>query len=376
MKYYSIVPLVEKGAEIKSPFIACLGGKGNGKTYSAISGSSENVHFGVKGFFSTGRPFVYLRYKEKMIEKSNIQTLLNGHLQDIKNLSKGKYNAIRYSSGVFYLYNETKKNVKPVAICYCRALRTLENNTGADLGEISCVIYDEVLSRTEKEPANLFTKLMIAHNNFVRNRTDYYIPFIMIGNTFTRSSVLFRQFGINLYKTQPGDVFISKNRKGEIRLLFEHCKQADVQDNAFDLYYSRFDDESIKMITHGSWAMSDYPMILQNMENKQKIFNIAFVGNSEQGLIKVQLFIDMSRVCAYVSAPDSYDKYDLWVTGKPMTRKEDVIVYTITSIPVFATLAKCIASNCLYCDLPESVEIFRDILATIHGGDNIRRYLD
>ena len=376
MIHYSIVPLIEKAAEINAPFVATIGGKGNGKTYSAVGGSSENVSFGIRGFFDTGRPFVYLRRLEKMIEKGNIQTLLNPHLQDIINLSKGKYNAIRYTSYTFYLYNSNNKNVKPVPICYCRALKTLESNTGADLGEINCVIYDEFLSRERDLGDTEFQKLMIAHNNFVRNRTGYYIPFILLGNTFTRNSTLLKQFGISLYKLTPGSVVISRSRKGEVRLILEYCNMADVQSDAYDTYYRRFDDDTIKMITHGSWVMSDYPMILQNMESKDRLFTVAFVGTSEQGLCKVELFTDKSRLCVYVSAPAKNDKYDLWVTSKPMTRDTDLIVYNISALPVFTNIAKCIATKAIYCDLPESVELFRDILSTIHGGDNIRRYLE
>ncbi len=372
--YYSIAPLINKGAEINAPFVAAIGGKGNGKTFSSIGGSSDGVCFGIRGFFKTGKPFVYLRRMVEMITKKNIQTLLNPHLQDIINLSKGKYNKVTYAANVFYLCHDTNKNVKPVPICYTRALSTLESQTGADLGAISCIIYDEFLSR-ERELPDEFRKIMIAHSNFIRNRSESYTPFILLGNTFTRNSTLLQQFGINSYDLKEGDIIISKSRQGEVRLLLEYCSMVTVQENAYDTYYKRFDNDTIKMITHGSWVMNDYPALMQNMEKKEKFYRVAFVGNSSQGRIDCDLFIDNNRLCVFVNAPYKDKKVDLWVTGKPMTRDTDMILYNISALPIFQNIAKCMATNAIYCDFPESVERLRDILTTIHGGDNLRKYL-
>lgn len=374
MMYYSISPLIKKASEINAPFVAAIGGKGNGKTFSAIGGSSDGVAFGIRGFFKTGNPFVYLRRMVEMITKKNIQTLLNPHIEDIKNLSKGKYNRITYSSNCFWLTHDTNKNVKPVPICYTRALSTLESQTGADLGEISCIIYDEFLSR-ERELHDEFRLIMIAHSNFIRNRTKTYTPFILLGNTFTRNSTLLAQFGINTYDLKEGSVIISKSRSGEVRMILEYCGQATIQESAYDAYYKRFNDDTIKMITHGSWVMNDYPALLQNLTSKKPVYSVAFVGNSQQGMICCDLLIDKNRICVVVGAPNKDKKIDLWVTGKPMTRDTDMIVYNISALPIFQNIAKAIATNALYCDLPESVERLRDILTTIHGGDNIRKYL-
>lgn len=375
MMYYSIVPLVKKAKEINAPFVAAIGGKGNGKTFSAIGGAADNeISFAIRGFFKTGKPFVYLRRMVEMITKRNIQTLLNPQLDDIINLSKGKYNKISYVGHCFILANDKNKNIKPVPICYTRALNTLESQTGADLGAISCVIYDEFLSR-ERELQGEFRLLMIAHSNFIRNRTTDYTPFILLGNTFTRNSTLLAQFGINTYDLKEGNVVVSKSRQGEVRLILEYCGIATVQESAYDTYYKRFNDDSIKMITHGSWVMNDYPTLLQNMADKKKIYSVAFVGNSQQGMIYCDLFIDKNRICILVGAPYKEKKIDLWVTGKPMTRDYDMIVYTINALPIFQNIAKAMATNSIYCDLPESVERLRDILTTIHGGDNLRKYL-
>lgn len=379
MMYYSIVPLIKKAKEINAPFVSAIGGKGNGKTFSAIGGGTEDkngdgVNFAIRGFFETGLPFVYLRRMVEMITKKNIQTLLNPHLDDIINLSKGKYNKITYSANCFWLSHDTNKNIKPVPICYTRALSTLESQTGADLGPISCIIYDEFLSR-ERELPDEFRKIMIAHSNFIRNRTTTYTPFILLGNTFTRNSTLLAQFGINTYDLKEGNVIISKSRTGDVRMILEYCGIASVQESAYDTYYKRFNDDTIKMITHGSWVLNDYPTLLQNFTNRKPVFSVAFVGNSQQGMIYADLFTDKNRLCVMIGAPYKDKKYDLWVSGKPMTRDDEMIVYTVGPLPIFQNIAKAIATNSLYCDLPESVERLRDILTTIHGGDNIRKYL-
>lgn len=366
MIHYNIAPLWEKGEELKAPFIGAIGGKGNGKTYSAI-------HKAIEKFFKDNRPFVYLRRLKEMVQKGNLQTLINPHLQDIVNLSKGKYNAVKYVSNTFILYNSDNKKVQPLPVCYTRSLATLESQTGADLGELSCVIYDEMLSR-ERELKGEFDKLIIAHSNFIRNRTHYYCPFILLGNTFTRDSDLLQQFGISPYNIKQGDIAVSKSRSGEIRLLLEYCDIAAVQLSADKAYYARFDNDRIKMVTHGNWVMSSYVTMLQNYKTTKPIATVAVQSAKSRRIIDI--CID-NTLYVHIHKPTENDnEMILLISAKPVKTLKCNTVHIIPNIPLMSTIIKCIAAKRIYCDEPDSVEMLRDILNDIAGGESIRKYLE
>lgn len=364
MRYYDISPLWDKGAELKAPFIGAIGGKGNGKTYSAI-------HKALQLAFKNNRPFVYLRRMKEMIMKSNIQTLLEPHIQDIINLSGGKYNGVKLVSGVFYAYNKENKKTKVKPLCFTRALATLESQTGADLGELSCVIFDEFLSR-ERTLHGEFEKLIIAHSNFIRNRTSYYCPFILLGNTFTKDSDLLTQFGLNAYNLKQDTVTVSKSRSGEVRLILEYCGIATVQEEAAKSYYDRFDNEQIKMVSHGSWILSDYALMLQNYKYQKPICTIGI--QSHKGRILIDVCYD-NTLFVHIYRPTKEHNLLLLLSEQPVKSLKQRTFHTIPNLPIISNIIRCIAANRIYCDVPESVELLRDICNDIAGGESIRKYL-
>lgn len=362
--YYDCKPLILKGAELQSPFIGIIGGKGNGKTYSCCD-------YGIRKFFTDNIPFVYVRRMSEMLVKGNIQNLLTPHIQTIINLTNGMYNAIKYISKSFIIYNKNDKKIEPKIICYCRSLATLESQTGADLGEISCIIYDEFMSR-ERELENEFNKLMICHSNLIRNRTDKYTPFILLGNTFTRDNVVLRQFGVNMYNIKQGEIVVSKSKSGEIRLLLEYCNIVKVQENAAKSFYDRFDNNELKMITYGSWVMSDYQTIPQNYNYSKAIGTIAL--QSPKGRILISICLDITPYVKIYKPKKNNDINVLISSKTPKTMRYPVFNY-IPNIPILRTISKCLATKRIYCDLPENVELLRDILNDICSGESLRKYL-
>ena len=90
------------------------------------------------------------------------------------------------------------KRTNRKTIAYCRSLNNVETETGDDKGDISCIIYDEFLTRGV-ELKDEFLKLQTCHhNNLTRNRTDRFIPFFLLGNTVSKDSAVAEQFGIRM----------------------------------------------------------------------------------------------------------------------------------------------------------------------------------
>lgn len=365
--YYNINPLIDKGKELDAPFISAIGGKGNGKTYSCI-------RYALQQFFDNYRPFVYLRRLDKMVSKTAIQTLLNPHIQTIINLSHGRFNNVRYRSGTFQLVRvaeDGKKIEESVIVCFCRALSNIESQTGADFGEISCIIYDEFLSR-EHELPDEFNKMMIAHNNYTRNRTHYYIPFILLGNTVSRDNVILTQFGVDARNLKQGEITAIYNTKKEIRLLIEYCARIDIMMTADEKYYSRFENERINMITKGSWTVSQYKTYPYNINALDSVITFRFVHD--------KVVVDC-RVCSFrnnyiLFITKDLQKYDkvVWVSDTLPISKTKIIKRMVDKTMQF--IVNCIATKQFYTDDNFAVDDIRDICKYIVNGESIRKWIE
>ena len=90
--------------------------------------------------------------------------------------------------------NEDGKVVKrdKNPFCIVNSLSTWENDSGADEGEACLIVYDEAISR-EKALPNEYDSLMKFRSNCMRDRTDYYCPVVLIGNTVTRDCELLEE---------------------------------------------------------------------------------------------------------------------------------------------------------------------------------------
>ena len=154
--------------------------KGNGKTYGII------LKY-LKRRFADAQPKVlrYLRRFKESISPKAIQSLCKPHRQSLINLSGGKYNDFQYFQNRFWFIRRddsgkiVEKDRQPFIIC--SALNSVEASTGADEGECYAVFMTRCCQEKKFCPMNFM--LMIFHNNCIRNRTDYYCPLILVGNT-------------------------------------------------------------------------------------------------------------------------------------------------------------------------------------------------
>lgn len=235
---------IEIALKNNSNFLLLLGAKANGKTYGSI-------YQAIKKYFETGKISVYLRTHANMIKKSNIEFLLHPHLQTIRNLSHGKYNNVKFSANKFILYNTNDTSIRPEIIMITRSISAYTSQTGADVGEIQYIIFDEIFN-SDYEIPDLFNKFMIVHSNLTRGRKD--ILTIMLGNTLTRSSNFIENFKVNLKKIEQNTITVIKNKNKETLIVVDYVQKL----NFIDDYYSRFDNDKIKMITDGTFSLDEY----------------------------------------------------------------------------------------------------------------------
>ena len=362
--YYSIMPLIEYAKSIRCPFIAAIGGKGNGKTFSSLKYAlKERVE----------QDFIcrYVRRYDKTITAKNIQSLCNPLRQDLINLTKGEYNAFKYWQNRFYFVRvdsngkELDRCKKPFMIV--SALNSVEMSTGADEGEISCIIYDEVLSR-EKELSDEFNSLMIFHSNCIRNRTDRYIPLIMLGNTFSRKSILLSDFGVNLYQLKQGEITVINNKKSPV-LCIEYCGVSEKMEKSGIAYYERFNNDKVKMIYKGDWSVGNYPRCSsQFIQNSDCIFSLQCQSPSGKMLSCDMMMYEGRKPYVYIYQC-IYDKeYDFRIyTSKTGAFKINESNY-ISNRGIFKTYQTLIFTKQCYFESAETGEMFRDFLNTVTNG--------
>ena len=361
MQYIDINPIVAKAKELNCPFIAIIGGKGTGKTYGCVD-------YALRDFFSKNskRPFFYARRYDKTFTPSICGNLVNSHRQDIINLSKGKYNNATLRGKIFSISREienkdgTKKKLNNEIIAYCRSLNNVETETCDDKGDISCIIYDEFLTRG-CELKDEFLKLNILHNNATRNRTDRFIPMFLLGNTVSRDSAVAEQFGIRLRDIRRG-LNIFENSKHQTRILLYYTDATEKNLESADVYYNRFENSRINMISRGDWVLGSYTIAPFDM-----MFTRGFTAKFYFNKVAVNATIGVNGLNPFVLIRKPSNDFNIAIS--PYHGKDNIQV-----IPkIFIDLIK---RGNLYVETSEIGEDFRDICKHIVNGMEIVNCID
>lgn len=367
MKYYTPVPIIRYAEKIGCPVIGIAGGKGNGKTFGII-------YYYLKERLKTGRILRYLRRYRESIAPKAIQSLCKPQRQNLINLTKGEYNDFQYYQNRFWLIRRNEngdiehKDIQPFIVC--SALNSVEGFTGADEGECSAIFYDEFLSR-EKELQDEFYSLMIFHSNCTRDRR-YFCPLILVGNTVTRNSSLITNFGVDLYSMQKGEITVVKNSKKEPTIVFEYCNDAPVMQEAGNVFYSRFENDRIKMIYKGDWTVANYPMLpSQELKNAFKLASIKIISPANCAL----LFSFMRQgdnlfgyVCRY---DDDTIPHICTMINKTYVFKKPNYINYLPNKGLFKVFARLIYTRNVYFESMEIGEYFRDFLKNLTGASQL-----
>lgn len=360
MQYIDINPIIEKAKDLNCPFISIIGGKGTGKTYGCID-------YAIKEFFrdNSKRPFFYVRRFDKTFTPSICGNLVNAHRQDIINLSKGKYNKADLRGKIYSLYNETttatglksKKNNDIIA--YCRSLNNVETETGDDKGEISCIIYDEFLTRGN-ELRDEFLKLNILHSNATRNRT-HFTPFFLLGNTVSKDSAVAEQFGIRMRDIKRG-LNIFENSKHQARIILYYTPETSKNIEAAEMYYNRFENSHINMITSGDWVLGSYNVADQNILNARGFTAKLFFNRIA---VSATLFFKGANPYLLIRKPSEF--YDLMIS--PYGGKSSIQLLPKIFI-------EAVKRGNLIVETSEIGEDFRDICKHLVNGMEIVNCID
>lgn len=356
MRFIDIHPIKDYARKINCPFIGIIGGKGTGKTWGCVDDSICEFYD-----HDMNLPFFYIRRYDKTFTRSICGNLVNCHKQTIINKSNGKHNTAELNGKIYEVCRKTQNDkgidqrVAKKIIAYCRSLNNVETETGDDKGEVSCGIYDEFLSRSG-EIRDEFLKLNILHSNMVRNRTNKFTPLWLLGNTVSRDSVVAEQFGIKLRDLKRG-MNVYRNKSGVPRIVLYYTPETAANTEAAEMYYDRFENSHINMISHGDWVLGTYKIAPQNLLYKTgftwKLFNNGVAVN-------VTMFVNGRTPVLVIKRPS--DAFNIGVS--PIISKKSLL-----TMPKMIT--NCVVNGAFYAETSEIGEDFRDICKHIQGGQQI-----
>ena len=357
--HLNIYPIIDIAKEYNCPFIALIGEKRIGKTYGCIS-------YGLKQFYENGAVMFYARRYDKTFTENICGDLVRIHKQDIINLSHGKHNNCDLRGKYFDLVRDvenestgktTKQNRKHFA--FCRSLNNIETETADDKGGVSCIVYDEFLTRGN-ELKDEFNKLMILHANATGKRTDAFTPMFLLGNTVSRESDVAECFGVKLRELKRG-VNIITNKKGDARLILYYSPETSKSTKAAATYYDRFENDHINMISHGDWTLGTYRIA---NEHDLSLKGVTLLLTHSALAVSVTICVDGIQPRVVVTRPLNFN--DVRITsGLSKT--------ALNAIP--RQLIALVCGGFMVAETSEIGENFRDICKHLNGGKQIVDYI-
>ena len=250
MKYYSLNKINKKNATYNVIF----GERSNGKTYATLKQVLEN-------YFSDGSQFSYIRRWSVDVQPKRMNNLFNAIIEDgyLEKLSGGKFTAIFYRTGRFYLctYNDKGKPIynEEDVIGYAFSLSENEHNKANSYPRVTTIIFDEFLTNKIYLPDE-FMLFMNTVSTIVRQRTN--VKIYMLGNTVNKFCPYFKEMGLtNILTMKQGtiDVYTYGETKLKVAVEYADSKKKFKKNN----FYFAFNNPKLKMITGGSWELNIYP---------------------------------------------------------------------------------------------------------------------
>ena len=250
MKYYYLNKINKKNATYNVIF----GERSNGKTYATLKQVLEN-------YFNDGSQFAYIRRWSVDVQPKRMNNLFNAIIEDgyLEKLSGGKFTAIFYRTGRFYLCTYSDKG-KPIyneedVIGYAFSLSENEHNKANSYPRVTTIIFDEFLTNKIYLPDE-FILFMNTVSTIVRQRTN--VKIYMLGNTVNKFCPYFKEMGLtNILSMKQGtiDVYTYGETKLKVAVEYADSKKKFKKNN----FYFAFNNPKLKMITGGAWELNIYP---------------------------------------------------------------------------------------------------------------------
>ena len=315
VKFYNISKLLKTN----SRFMLCFGERSNGKTFQALLyGLERYLKYGVK-------IAIIRRYREDFKSKrganawNNLISDHNGH-NHIKELTKGKYEAVKYNAGQWYLAHwdtDLQRYVtEPEPFAYSFALTEWEHDKGNSY-PIGTIFLDEFMSSTylPNETVAFFQVL----STIVRSRASIFgqpIQVIMAANSISRYCPYFEEFGIGekVRSMQKGEIRIFKYGDSDLKVAVEYCDSPNINKPS-DVFFAFENSKAVQMITKGTWLLDLYPHLTRKFEDKDIVFSYFVIFH--ENILQADIVIKDNEAFTFIhrkTTPIKYEDKDIIFT--------------------------------------------------------------
>ena len=280
MKYYNSKHIREKHAHYNVVF----GERSNGKTYDVLYHSFED-------FIDSGeinQLAIIRRWDEDFKGENTARTCYKSLMCDangmnqIKILSKGKYDGVVYYSGQYYctIMQEDGTYKRTDRVCAVGfALTQQEHYKSGAFPHIQTIMFDEFLTRGMYLPDEFIIFQNVISTIIRKESNDVQIW--MLGNTVNKYSPYYRDMGLyRINSMKKGDIDLYQYGDSGLRVAVEYSDSPSKKAPT-DVYFA-FDNPRLKMITGGDWEIDIYPHAPKEPILKKQIKFIFFIKFMDQ----------------------------------------------------------------------------------------------
>ena len=309
--WYSYAEIKRK----KCQYNVIFGKRSNGKTYGALLDVLVN-------FVKSGKQGAYVRRYADDFKGKRGQQVFDGLVANgvVSQLTDGKYDSVKYSTGRWFLANYNINTGKLEAaekpFMFAFALTQMEHDKSTSYPDVTTIIFDEFLSRIGylKDEFMLFMNVV---STIVRQRND--VTIYMLGNTVNKYCPYFTEMGLtHVDKMEPGTIDVYTYGESKLKVAVEYCKDHNIDGRKSDSYFA-FDNPQLQMITNGVWEVALYPHIPRDYDLDNIVFRYFIIFNNQMLQCEVLVYDDCAftyihRKTGEIKHPDTdvifSEKYD------------------------------------------------------------------
>ena len=262
-----------------------------------------------------GTTVIYMRTKEEMIMKKNIEKLFDAinEFNYPEKLTDGLYNKIVYNSRKWF-YAKTDADGKIIeksdnAICIDLSIDKAEVYKSAlALPKADFIIFDEFIEKYYYPTQ--FLDLTNLLSTLIRSRRSAHI--FLSANSIDRNTMWFRELMINdeLDDMEQGDTKIITTAKGThvyVEILGHKDKEARKTQNEITKLYFGFENEKLSAITGDeTWAVANFP----HTPDKFKILNKKHYLEFNNKLVNMEVCLDTENGVNFINCHYATKTYD------------------------------------------------------------------
>lgn len=282
-KFYNGTELLE----LEAPWNNVLSERASGKSLWWVKQC-------VIDYFKHKRLFGYVRRYDEDIKPKNVDKYFNDiNFKEWLYKGTGYNGIICYQDGLYlYVEDENGKYIKKERIGYSYALNIAEKR-------YKSLHYDGVYNILLEEfitSGNYLDNEFMIFNNLISTicrRNEYRV--IMLGNTVARNCPYLKEFGIDLFKTEPGKIYknnLLQSDGNKILCCFDYVKPKEKT--------SLFFGKAEKSIVHGDWDVSEVPHLWFDLLQAELIYTCYYVSEELKNAYKIRIIFYDDNKYMYV----------------------------------------------------------------------------